>query len=48
MNPVFPVHTADLSVLSVLVVLLSVEEPVGDLILGRVLHDGGELLHFLL
>ncbi|GMS96315.1 hypothetical protein PENTCL1PPCAC_18490, partial [Pristionchus entomophagus] len=34
--------------LSVLVVSLSVEEPVGDLVLGGVLHDGGDLLDLLL
>lgn len=34
--------------LSVLVISLSVEEPVGDLVLGGVLHDGGDLLDLLL
>ncbi|GMR48760.1 hypothetical protein PMAYCL1PPCAC_18955, partial [Pristionchus mayeri] len=34
--------------LSVLVVSLSVEEPVRDLVLGGVLHDGGDLLDLLL
>ena len=32
---------------SIPLVLLSVEEPVGDLVLARVLHDGHDLLDFL-
>ena len=34
--------------LTVLDVLLPVEEPVGDLVLARVLHDGDDLLDLLL
>jgi hypothetical protein len=35
------------SVFAVLVVLLSVEEPVGDLVLGGVLHDGDDAFEFI-
>ena len=37
-----------LEVLAVLVVLLPVEEPVGDFVLTGVLHDGDHTLYFLL
>ena len=37
----------DLRVLAVLDVLLSVEEPVGDLVLARVLHDGHDALQLV-
>ena len=36
----------DLRVRSVLDVLLSVKEPGGDLVLGRILHDGDDALQF--
>ncbi len=38
----------DLARLAVLDVLLPVKEPVGDLVLARVLHDGHDLVDLLL
>ena len=38
----------ELFVLTVLDVLLPVEEPIGDLVLARVLHDGHDLVDLLL
>jgi len=38
----------DLRILAVLDVLLSVEEPIGDLVLARVRHDRYHLLHLIL
>lgn len=34
----------ELAVLAILNVLLTIEEPVGDLVLARVLHDGDDTL----
>lgn len=35
----------ELRVLSVLAILLTIEEPIGDLVLARVLHDGNDAFH---
>jgi hypothetical protein len=45
----FAVHISlHFVLLTVLDVLLPVEEPVGDLVLPGVLHDGDDLVHLLL